>query len=127
MRIKEVSERLRIPTETIRYWKKVGIAGTVERNCSGCRNYSTEVLEWLQLVKCFREMDILIGTIKAYINLTKSGDDTFSERKAMLEEHRQTLQAKIVEYQQALENLNKKIANYASVADLKGYKEQREE
>ncbi|WP_303972686.1 MerR family transcriptional regulator [Streptococcus merionis] len=119
MRIKEVSEQLNLPTETIRYWEKVGIAGTVERDVSGYRKYSPEVVEWLQIIKCFREIDIPIETIKAYINLTKSQENTFSERKVVLENHRQRLEEKIVEYQLALEKLNKKIANYEQLVEFK--------
>lgn len=109
MKIKEVSTLLGLPSETIRYWEKEGIAGHVNRDNSGYRDYSDEVVEWLQLVKCFREMGIPIEKIRKYTQLDKNANDA---RRDILIEQRQVLENKIKEYQNSLKLLNKKIDNY---------------
>lgn len=115
MHIKEVEELLNVPSATIRYWEKMGIAGHIKRDASGYREYSPEVVEWLQLVKCFREIGIPIEQIQNYSRLKHNAN---GERYAILTKQRQILEAKIKEYQSSLKLLNKKIENYQDFSEL---------
>mgnify|MGYP002508108400 CR=1 FL=1 len=42
--IKEVSEKFNIPSETLRYYERVGVIPPVTRTASGIRNYQEEDL-----------------------------------------------------------------------------------
>ncbi|MGJ5703194.1 MerR family DNA-binding transcriptional regulator, partial [Staphylococcus equorum] len=46
LKIKEVSEYFNLPSETIRYWEKVGIIPHISRNESGYREFNEEVVNW---------------------------------------------------------------------------------
>ena len=48
MNIKEVSERLDIPKETLRYWENSGLIPEVPRNASGYRNYTENEIKSAQ-------------------------------------------------------------------------------
>ena len=46
MNIKEVSEKLDISKETLRYWENVGLIPEVPRNSSGYRDYNENEIKW---------------------------------------------------------------------------------
>ncbi len=41
MKIKEVSERMSVSQDTLRYYEKIHLISSVKRNASGIREYTT--------------------------------------------------------------------------------------
>ncbi|APX72221.1 MerR family transcriptional regulator [Companilactobacillus allii] len=112
MQIKEISDRLDIRPETIRYWEKVGLVSPSSRTKSGYRDYDETNVEWIQYVKCLRVIGVPIENIKKYNELFLIGDSTINERKNIIIDQRQHLIDQIKEFESALELADNKIKNY---------------
>ena len=49
---KEASEITELSTATLRYYEMEGLIPRIVRNKSGDREYSSEDLEWVEMIKC---------------------------------------------------------------------------
>ncbi|ACI19116.1 MerR family transcriptional regulator [Dictyoglomus thermophilum] len=112
MRIKEVCEKYGLTPDTLRFYEKIGLLPRVRRDKNGIRDYSEEDCRWIEFIKCMRSAGIEIEALVRYVKLFQEGDATLEERKQILIEQRDKLQAKIEEMQKALERLNYKIQVY---------------
>jgi MerR family transcriptional regulator, aldehyde-responsive regulator len=113
MKIKEVAEYFRLPSETIRYWESMKIISPIQRNESGYREYTQQDIDWIRYVKCLREMGVPIERIQEYTSL--SDENAAEKRKGILEEQREQLIEKTRELDKALELANYKIDHYTSL------------
>ncbi|WP_125708248.1 MerR family transcriptional regulator [Lacticaseibacillus porcinae] len=114
MNIKEVSTKLDIPADTLRYWERVGVIPPVTRATSGYRDYQPEDLNACNFAKCMREAGVSIETLIEYIDLLQQGDDTTETRKALLQEQLKTIAAKRDAVQATYDKLQQKIAHYGT-------------
>lgn len=114
MLISEVSEKMNMTVDTLRYYEKIGIIPKVERSANGIRNYSDDDLNWIKLAKCMRKSGLSIDALSKYIELFHQGDDTKDTRRDILCQEREMLLKNIEQMQETLTLLNKKIAMYDS-------------
>ena len=112
MNIKEVSTKLDIPADTLRYWERVGVIPPVTRATSGYRDYQPADLDWCNFAKCMREAGVSIEALIEYIDLYQQGDSTTDTRKTLLEDQLATIQAKRDAVQATYDKLAYKIAHY---------------
>lgn len=112
MKIAEVSKKYGLSTDTLRYYERIGLLPDVTRTASGIRDYSEQDCARVQFVKCMRGANVSIEALIEYMNLFEQGDGTVEARKALLEEQRDLVQARIAEMQAGLDRLNYKIENY---------------
>lgn len=112
MKIAEVSKKYGLSTDTLRYYERIGLLPNVARTASGIRDYSEQDCARVQFVKCMRGANVSIEALIEYMNLFEQGDGTVEARKALLEEQRDLVQARIAEMQAGLDRLNYKIENY---------------
>jgi DNA-binding transcriptional MerR regulator len=122
MKIAEVSQRYKISADTLRYYERVGLIPTVNRNNSGIRDYSEIDLKRVEFIKCMRSAGLSIEVLIEYVNLVQQGDQTIPDRKEILKEQRRQLAARMKEMQETLELLDYKIEVYEN-AVLKREKE----
>lgn len=109
MTIKEVVEISGLSHDTLRYYEKQGLIGPIDKTSGGIRDYSEEDLRRIKFVKCMRSAEIPVDVLREYIKLYDQGDDTFEERKKLLENQREILKGKIEDMQKAYELLNDKV------------------
>ena len=114
MTIKEVSSKYQISQDTLRYYEKEGLIGPIGKTSRGIRNYLDSDLQRIEFIKCMRSADVSIEVLKEYITLFDKGEDTFEERKKLLENQREILKKKIAEMQKAYKKLSAKIDLYYS-------------
>ena len=112
MTIAEVSKKLDISTDTLRYYERIGLIPSVPRNKSGIRDYDENSIGWINFIKCMRKAGLPIEVLIEYVALYQMGDSTNETRKNLLIEQREELLNKIVELKETLEYLNKKIERY---------------
>jgi len=122
MKIAEVSERYEISADTLRYYERVGLIPTVNRNNSGTRDYNDIDLKRVEFIKCMRSAGLPIEVLIEYVSLVQQGDQTIQARKEILKEQRRQLAARMNEMQQTLDLLDYKIQVYEK-AVLKAEKE----
>lgn len=112
MTIKEVSTKLDITPDTLRFYEKEGLIGPIQKTSGGIRNYTEHDLARIQFIKCMRGADVSIQTLKLYVTLYDQGDSTKPQRREILEKERQNLILKIEQMNKGLEKLNYKIKMY---------------
>ncbi|MBU0438683.1 MerR family transcriptional regulator [Staphylococcus succinus] len=115
MLISEVSQKMEISIDTLRYYEKIGIIPQISRTNGGVRNYTEDDLNWINLAKCMRQSGLSIEALAHYLELFQQGEDTQAERLAILSEQRETVLNTIQQMNDTLELLNKKIDNYETV------------
>lgn len=112
MNIKEVSKKYDVPSDTLRYWERVGAIPPVRRDSRGYRDFDSEDLDWAYYTKCMRDIGVSIERIIEYISLFKKGDSTITSRKEILIEQREELAEKLQVLNKTYDALDKKINNY---------------
>jgi len=112
MTIAEVSAKYDLSIDTLRYYEKVGLIPAVRRTKSGIRDYGAGDLNWVEFIKCMRSAGLSIDALLQYVTLYQRGDSTAQERKAILTRERDHLAARIVEMQNTLSRLDRKIEWY---------------
>lgn len=112
MTIAEVSGRLDITQDTLRYYERIGLIRGIKRNQSGIRDYTEEDCQWIEFIKCMRSAGLPIEVLIEYVGLSAQGDATIEARKALLTEQRNQLVARMEEMHRTLERLDHKIEVY---------------
>lgn len=115
MTIAEVSKKVNLSTDTLRYYERIGLIPEVNRTESGIRDYTEKELRYIEFVICLRNAGISIGTLIEYLRLFKKGDSTIEARKQLLISQREVMQKKLDEIQSSFERLNFKIDNYEKI------------
>ncbi|QNO15413.1 MerR family transcriptional regulator [Alkalicella caledoniensis] len=112
MRIAEVSKKFDISQDTLRYYERIGLIPSVNRNESGIRDYSEDDCRWVEFVKCMRGAGLQIEVLNEYLDLFQKGDSTIEARKELLIEQRNLLAEKMEEIKATVERLDNKIDRY---------------
>lgn len=115
MNISAVSKSLKVPTDTLRYYEKIGLFPSVNRTPGGNRDYDETDIKWIQFIKCMREAGIPVKKLVKYVELFQKGDKTRAERKQILINEREELQKRIKNMQQTLDMLSHKIEVYDDI------------
>jgi DNA-binding transcriptional MerR regulator len=112
--IGEAAQRLNLSEDTLRYYERVGLTPPVERASSGHRRYSDDDLRWFLFVTRMRAAGMPIEKLQRYASLTREGEHTADARRAILEEHRSSIEAQIEELRGLLEIVKHKIGRLKS-------------
>ena len=112
--IKEVSEKFGIPSETLRYYERVGVIPRVTRTASGIRDYQEEDIAWVENAKCFRAAGLPIEALIEYLKLYGEGNSTLQARLDLLKGQKDILLIQQKQLEKTLDKLNYKISRYES-------------
>lgn len=116
MNIKKASALLDLTPDTIRYYERIGLVPPLKRDKNGVRTFEETDLNWLEFVKCMHQAGLSIEALHDYIQLTVTDDPaTIPERKQILRDEAEHLQAKIEELQATLNYLNTKIEHCEAI------------
>lgn len=110
--IKEAAKRSGLTAHTLRYYDKEGLLPFIGRSSSGNRLFSKQDMTWLKMITCLKNTGMSIGDIRTYSRLCKEGSTKIPDRKAMLAEHRATVEKRIGELVSSLDLIDAKIASY---------------
>lgn len=66
MKISEVAKKVNLSPVTLRYYEKIGLIPPVQRQ-QGVREYRIEDLNWINFIKCLRQVQISIKDLKSSI------------------------------------------------------------
>ena len=116
--IRQASEKSGFSTHTLRYYEKEGILPSIRRDKNGNRFFNDEDIEWLSFVKCLKDTGMSVQNIKRYVQLFQEGEHTTTERKNMLIEHKQKIEAQIEDIKQFHEKITLKIEHYGKCCKL---------
>ena len=110
--ISDAAQKSGISAHTLRYWERAGLIRPVTRNGSGHRRYAEEDLDRIRFLTKLRATGMPIRQVRMYAELLNGGDDTNEERLALLEAHREAVQARLDETAGHLELIDWKIDLY---------------
>lgn len=110
--IKEVSEKVGLPTHTLRYYEQEGLLPFIKRDANGNRIFDENDLTWLELVLCLRKTGIALSELREIVELTKEGDWTIPNRKQILEKHKEKMMEKQRDLDRAFQKIDVKIEYY---------------
>ncbi|QGV04704.1 MerR family transcriptional regulator [Lactobacillus acetotolerans] len=111
MKISEVSQKFNLTPVTLRYYEKVGLIPKVERK-HGVRNYQEYDLNWINFIKCMRQVKIPVNDLVKYTKLFQQGTDTKKARREILVNELHKLEKQDESIQETIAKLKNKIALY---------------
>ena len=89
--IGEMAQRLNVAPSTLRYYDKEGLLPFVERSSGGIRMFKDEDMEWLRLLGCLKKAGMPLKEIRSFLDWSRQGDATISQRLELLEKQRQSV------------------------------------
>ena len=110
MNINEVSKKLDISKDTLRYWEKIGLLPPVKRNASGYRDYSDRDANWVYYIKALRNAGMSIERFLEFVHLYLKDIDDLDQQISHLKEEMTHLgndYDKLAETQLKIDDLNK--------------------
>ncbi len=111
--VQETAERTGLSVHTLRYYEREGLLSPIRRDAgSGHRRYTQEDLTRIYFLQKMRATGMPIPVMQRYVQLFQDGDDTLTERRQLLEAHREHVQAQLAELNDCLALIDYKIANY---------------
>lgn len=117
--MKEVSDKLKLPASTIRYYDKLGMLPGMHRTESGYRSFSDGDIGMLNMIECLKRTNMPIRDIQQFIAWVQQGDSTLQQRYDMFVERRQIVQEQIEQLQKTLEFIEYKCRFYSDALEAK--------
>lgn len=112
MNIKEASERLNIPKETLRYWENSGLIPEVPRNASGYRDYTENEIKWALFIKAMRNAGMSVESLIDFVSLYHEHSASRDAQKSLVKEQYDILLAKRNELDKTLNYLSYKLNHF---------------
>ncbi len=117
MKIGDLARRSGVSAHTIRYYERIGLLPTADRNLSGWRDYDASILTWLAFIRRLKATGMPIQDMLRYAQMREIGQGTEKDRYDLLIQHRAHVRAHIAELQDCLSVLDTKITSYAKLLD----------
>ncbi|MFJ8824747.1 MerR family transcriptional regulator [Streptomyces sp. NPDC102467] len=111
--ISEVVAFTGLTAHTLRWYERIGLMPDVDRSHTGQRRYSNRDLDWLAFVGKLRLTGMPVAHMVRYAELIRLGEQTFEERRELLESTRRDVLNRMAELQDTLGVLDHKINFYA--------------
>jgi DNA-binding transcriptional MerR regulator len=122
MMIGDVAKQSGLAVDTLRFYEKIGLIAPPMRNDAGRRIYGADVLGWIKFLEQLNATGMKQADRVHYAALRQQGDTTLSERRKMLEVHREKVAAKLLLMQDTLALMDRKVAAYHDMeAKAKGH------
>ena len=101
--------------DTLRYYERIGLLAPVARNQSGHRRYSQDRLTGIEFLMQLRSTGMSVSNLKHYVVLSRRGESTMAERRAMLEKHAQHIKAQIVRLAVTQQAIDHKLVHFVEI------------
>jgi DNA-binding transcriptional MerR regulator len=115
--IQDIARITGLSKDTLRYYEKIGLIESVERAPNGHRRYSQDDVTWIEFLKRLRATSMPIQQMQHYACLYRQGDSTLTERRILLESRQREVEARVLEYRQLLEFIEKKVKLYRQLEE----------
>ncbi len=115
--IAEVVERTGVSHDTLRYYEKEGLLSP-PRDPGGRRRYREIDVGRVVFITRMRQSEMPIRTLQRYVALVEEGPTTEPERLAIMEAHRDAVQARRAELDEALGIIEFKISVYGGACGV---------
>jgi DNA-binding transcriptional MerR regulator len=113
--ISEAARRAGVAVDTIRYYDRLGLLGSVGRTAGGARVFTEGDLGWLRILRCLRDTGMRMADLRRFVAI--DGDREPARRRALLEAHRAAVLERIERIHRELEVLDGTIAAYREMEE----------
>lgn len=113
--VSEAAARVGLTPYTLRWYEQAGLVAPVGRDSAGRRRYTREDIDWLVLLTRLRRTGMPVRDMRRYAELARQGDSTLGARRALFEQHRDRVLARIAELSEDLKVLDYKIEMYGKL------------
>ena len=103
--IGDVSEHTGLSADTLRYYERIGLLPSVQRNAGGQRRYSDNDLGRLRFIRRAQSMDFSLDEISGLLQLREQPGDVRSEVRGMTEQKLRAIETRIRELVQLRDEL----------------------
>ncbi|MEU4588186.1 alpha/beta fold hydrolase [Kitasatospora aureofaciens] len=111
--IAEVSARIGLAPDTLRYFERQGIVPSPRRDNAGRRQYTTADVELIRMLVHLRETGMPLADIAQFTGADDKVTDPAGLRLELLTAHRRRVQDRREDLDRALEVISRKIADYS--------------
>ncbi|MFD5466255.1 MerR family transcriptional regulator [Kitasatospora sp. NPDC127059] len=119
--ISEVAAASGLTAHTLRWYERIGLLDPVDRAVGGQRRYCDADLHRLAFLSRLRLTGMSVADMLKYVDMARRGEETYPERRELLEAQREEVRQRITDLQATLAVLDHKIDLYAGkVADSAG-------
>lgn len=112
MKISEVAARSGLSIDTLRFYEKIGLIDPPPRDDAGRRDYPEDVLGWIGFLDQLNATGMKQADRIRYARLRAEGAETYGERRAMLEAHREVIAAQLAALSETMALMDRKVALY---------------
>ncbi|UQS81917.1 MerR family transcriptional regulator [Bombilactobacillus folatiphilus] len=109
--ISEFSQIFHVKPSTLRYYEDEGLIKPL-RTANNRRYYTQTDADWIKFLLCLKEAGLSIDELKQYVYWDQQGDQTITQRIALLNQAHERLTQQADEIQHHLQLLNDKITWY---------------
>ena len=110
--IQEAARQTGVSTHTLRYYERINLLDSIERDANGHRQYSADDLASVAFLTKLRLTKMPIRQMQQFAELRRQGISTADQRRLLLEKHYDAVMASQQELNRSLEVIRKKIAYY---------------
>ena len=122
-KISEVTKLVNLNQSTLRYYEKVGLISTLEKDESGNRKYSSDDIQWIKFLIKLKHTGMKLSEMLKYSELRYIGDSTAKDRRELLENQLQKLKIEIDNLKETYKYVEEKIEFYKKMeSEIKGKK-----
>jgi DNA-binding transcriptional MerR regulator len=111
--ISEVAAASGLTAHTLRWYERIGLLDPVDRAVGGQRRYCDGDLHRLAFLGRLRLTGMSVADMLKYVDMARRGEQTYGERRQLLEAQREEVRQKIADLQATLAVLDYKIDLYA--------------
>lgn len=113
--IQQVASATGLSTHTLRYYERNDLIAPIQRDKNGHRRYSSQDIRWIQFLTKLRLTGMPIRQLQQYALLLQQQPDAVTERRVLLEDHRQAILENIQKLQENLTVIDWKIQHYKDI------------
>lgn len=115
--ISDVSAGTGLSPDTLRWYERMGLLPRVPRSSDGRRAYPAQLLDFVLLVAALRRSGLSVAGTRAFVQLAEEGAASHGRRMALLQQHREDVQARRRQLDDDLAAVETKIAHYRDLVE----------
>jgi len=112
MQIGDLAQKCGLSVDTLRYYEKIGLIPKPLRDRGGRRVYDQTILRWVDFLDRLKSTGMGIKDRLRYADLRARGAESLTERRQMLEDHRDKVRSDLERLTEMLDVLDDKIILY---------------
>jgi DNA-binding transcriptional MerR regulator len=116
MRVKELSDRLGVPTDTIRYYTRIGLLKPV-RLGNGYKSYGKREMQVLKFCMCAKQLGFSLADIERIVNMSEHGETPCPTVRDILDQNLNEVKEKLADCQLLLARMEDAQNTWSSIPD----------